>query len=1001
MKKIIVIAGIASSMQIVSAQRSINNEIPHRLFEEGKGMFNGNNYVGTENTLYDYIDIAKNSDLILDAEYMLAASAYFRGEDKATLLLRNYLDMHPDTYHRNNICFYLGSIYFSQQDWNSASYWLKQSKIEYLSVSDQEDYTFRIAYTDLMMGNKTEARNKFEILASKSSKYGLPSTYYIAYIDLYSNKYDRALTLFETLKKYPQYRELSMFFIAEGLFLKNDVSGAISAGNVYLTNYPNSNITNSSEVNRILGNCYFREGDINNSILFYEKYLSTSSSPIEEDMYQLGVAYTEKKEYAKSIKPLQLATSTHNQLGQASYMLLGQNYLKLHDNQNALMAFEAASREKFDPSISEAALYNYALLIHQTSFSLFDESVNVLQRFLSMYPKSRYTDEINKQLASTLLSTNNYRAALDIIDNMHSSNTQILKAKQSILFQLGAESYINNNYPTAIFYFDACIGMPNYDIASKIQAYYWRGEIFYRDKNYKNAITNYKDFLSNANISTDNYGNALYNLGYSYFKLKDYNNALTYFKSYATQERNRNNLLYADALNRIGDCYLFDRNFDGASQYYTQSAAIGNSQSAEYADFQKAFILGLQRNHSSKIAALDNMMMKYPSSIYYPDAMFEKAKSMVMLGQESAAIPILTKLMNEKPNAGIAPQAGILLGQSYYNTNNTNGAINIYKTVAKNYKNTDEARIAVQSLEGIYRDINDINSYVKFANSLGGNMLVTASRQDSLTYLAAENIAMKGNVTETIRVMNSYLQNYPKGQFIGDAYFQLSLIDYNKKNYDAALVGFYKTIDSSSARNLNKALIYAADIENSKGNTQKANTLYRKLDINATNSEEKNIAQAGILRSANTMNNTQEVIRIANQLISNDKTSPEIRNEAYLYRAKAYLKTADTTKAIADLSKIASDTRNIYGAEAQYLLAQIYFDQKKYKQAENQVQSFIKMGTPHPYWMARALLVLADSYVAQNDQFSAKQYLESLKANYTGTEKDIFSMIDAKLKAIK
>lgn len=999
MKKIIVIAGIASSLQIAHAQRSISNEIPHRLFSQGKEMFESYNYVGAENTLNEYLKIGSDNDLKLEADYMIAASAYFRGEDKAVALLRDYLDTHPETYHRNSICFYLGSLFFANKDWSKALYWFEQVNAEYLPINDKEDYIYRNAFSKLELGHKNEAKSLFEKLASTNSKYKEASRYYIAYIDLYNKDYDKALNVFEELKGNPEYKEQSMFFITQGLFLKNNLEGAINNGNKYLSDYPNT--ANAIEIDRILGSSYFRLGKTNEAINYYEQYLASTDKPFQEDMYQLGVAYTDKKEYAKSIRPLQLATSSDSQLGQASYMLLGQNYLKINDNRNALMAFEAASRLKFDPSISEAALYNYALLIRKTSFSLFDESVNVLQRFLKEYPNSRYTDEINKQLASTLLSTNNYQAALTIIDNMNSSNTQILKAKQSILFQLGVENYINGNYPQARAYFDACIGMSNYDAASKTQAYFWKGESYYREQNYRNAIVNYKEFLSKASNNSENYTTALYNLGYAYFDLKDYNNALVYFKQYIGQERYKQNLTYADALNRIGDCYLFNRNFTEAGQYYTQSAAIGNSQSSEYADFQKAFILGLQGNYSNKIASLDNMMMKYPSSVYYPDAMFEKARSLVMLGQETAAIPVLTKLLNEKPNAGVSAQAGILLAQSYYNTNNTNGAIEIYKSIAQNYKNTEEAKVAVQSLEGIYRDINDINSYVSFANSLGGNMAVSATRQDSLTYLAAENVAMKGNISETTKAMNQYLQSYPTGHFAGDAHFQLGVVAYDNKNYDVALKEFTGTINSGNTHNLNKALIYAANIEMSKGNAKNANTFYKKLQQTATNSEDMNIAQLGILRSANQLNNTQEVISIANQLITNEKTSPETRNEAYLNRAKAYLKASDTNKAISDLTKIASDTRNSYGAEAQYLLAQIYFDQKNYKKAESQVQSFIKQGTPHAYWMARALIVLADSYIAQNDPFSAKQYLESLKANYTGNEQDIYTMIDVRLKSIK
>ena len=47
--------------------------------------------------------------------------------------------------------------------------------------------------------------------------------------------------------------------------------------------------------------------------------------------------------------------------------------------------------------------------------------------------------------------------------------------------------------------------------------------------------------------------------------------------------------------------------------------------------------------------------------------------------------------------------------------------------------------------------------------------------------------------------------------------------------------------------------------------------------------------------------------------------------------------------------------------------------------------------------MARALIVLSDTYLAKGDEFQAKQYLESLRNNYKGTEADIQQMINARL----
>lgn len=991
---------IASPISIYTAyaQKGMTYQIPDKLFVEGKEMFVDKNYVGAQNTLNEYKRTATDKSMIAEADYMIAAASYFRGKENSIELLHDHLEAYPETYHKNDIAFYIGSSYFGKKDWSKSLYWFNQADVAYLTYADQEDYTFRSGYANLQQGNSDLAYRQFDLLSKNSNKYYETAAYYKAYIDFQEGRYDNALAVFDKLKNNPTYSEQSLFFITQGLFLKNDLSSAISAGKDYLNKFPNNK--NSVEIYRILGNSYYRQNDMQQSIDNYEKYMSMTGKPIREDAFQLGTAYSQRGLPQQAINALQHAASKEDKLGQAAYMLLGQNYLKLNDNTNALMAFDAASRVKFDPSISEVALYNYAMLVHKTSLSLFDQSITVLQRFLDEYPNSRYTNEINNQLASTLLSTKNYEAALNVINKMRSPGRQILEAKQIILFQLGAQDFIDENYGEAIQRFNACIDMGEYDVKSRNESYFWRGETYYRIQNYTSATNDYQAYISRSNSYAENYTNALYNMGYSQFNLRQYNNALATFNKYISQERDRQKLTYSDALNRVGDCYLYNRRFADAERVYAQ-AATANNQGAEYADLQRAFVLGLQQNYNGKVAALDAMIRKYPNSQYLDNALYEKSRALVMLGREQEAIRVLDQLLRDYPNSGIAPQAGVLLGQSYHNTNNTSGAISAYKKVIESYKNTEEARMAIQSLEGIYRDINDVSSYANYVNSLGSGIVVTASRQDSLTYLAAENVYMKGRTSEAVNAMNKYLQTYPNGQFAGDAHFFIGLAAYEKKDYNNALSQFNHTANSAGSKNLNKALSLIGEIEYSNGNIQAAYNAYKQLDRVAISAEDRSIAQSGILRTANELNNNTDVISVATQLLSTDKTSPEIKNQAFLYRGKAYLNISETNKAIADLQKAAADTRSIYGAEAQYLLAETYYQNKSYDNAEKQVSAFMEQNTPHAYWMARAIIVLSDTYLAKGDSFQAKQYLESLKANYTGNEADISSMIDNRLEALK
>ena len=146
------------------------------------------------------------------------------------------------------------------------------------------------------------------------------------------------------------------------------------------------------------------------------------------------------------------------------------------------------------------------------------------------------------------------------------------------------------------------------------------------------------------------------------------------------------------------------------------------------------------------------------------------------------------------------------------------------------------------------------------------------------------------------------------------------------------------------------------------------------------------------------LNNYHETARAVDLLLGNKNLSPETLTEAYYLRGKAYQQVHEADKAMADFMVIAKDTRSVYGAEAQYQLAQTYYNWKSYDKAEAQVKEFMQKATPHQYWLARALIVLSDTYTAKGDKFQARQYIESLKANYKGNEADIQQMIDERLK---
>ena len=86
-----------------------------------------------------------------------------------------------------------------------------------------------------------------------------------------------------------------------------------------------------------------------------------------------------------------------------------------------------------------------------------------------------------------------------------------------------------------------------------------------------------------------------------------------------------------------------------------------------YAAYQRAFVMGLQRNYQGKITALDNLMRSYPNSQYIDDALYEKSRALTMLNREQKPSRYYKSLYpTSQKSAGRSGR--VQLGQLYYNS---------------------------------------------------------------------------------------------------------------------------------------------------------------------------------------------------------------------------------------------------------------------------------------------------------------------------------------------
>jgi hypothetical protein len=197
-----------------------------------------------------------------------------------------------------------------------------------------------------------------------------------------------------------------------------------------------------------------------------------------------------------------------------------------------------------------------------------------------------------------------------------------------------------------------------------------------------------------------------------------------------------------------------------------------------------------------------------------------------------------------------------------------------------------------------------------------------------------------------------------------------------------------------------EALVMCADMAYQGKEYARALELYKQLKVKASTPENLRLAATGMLRSAALSGMGEEVILVATEIVKDAKVAPELVNEARHYRSKALVEANRVQDAWEDWKVLAQDTRNVYGAEAKYRLAQQLYDAGRFNEVEKEIFEFVDASTPHMYWLARSFILLSDTYVKLDRKLEARQYLLSLEQNYQADD-DIAEMIKSRLEKMK
>ncbi len=983
----------------VFAQNTLNNTDVSIHFRNGQEHFESKNYEAarTEFNLFlnsDKAILEKEGGNKVWAEYYLVMCSLYLQYSETELLANRFVRNYPEHPVAGNLFKEIGNYFFEQGDFARAVDYLKKSP------KSDESAQYRLAISHFSLQDYSEALVIFDAIKGGSSDFAVSSSYYAGIINFRAAKYQEAIPDFKKAEQSATYRSEIPGWLAHSYYRQGKFAEMLAYTEPLLREKNSGR--KLEDVALLTAEVYFQQANYEKASNYYTIYKNyKSQGMLPAVAYRYGYSLYKTDQFTPASEQLKNVAAVKDTLGQYAAFILGICYLKANNPNYALGAFDQARKSNYNKSVTEDSDFNHAKVLLDLNRG--NEAIKAFEGFLSKYPDSKYEDEANELVSEAYLSSNNYQAALAYIEGLKRRSTRTNSAYQRIAFNQAVKMYNDERYIDAIPYFDKSLTTP-INPETKYAASYWKAEALSAQKKYSEAMPMYQAIISSVDNTTANLfelqNRSRYALAYSYYNTKDYTKANQLFREYADRMKSSgDSQAYQDAVVRLGDTYFAAKNYDQALKYYDQAIAA-NKSDKDYATFQKGLVLVLKGNEAEAKSAFQKVQRDFPQSLFVDNAIYQEANLDFAAGRYIPAITGFTKLLNDKPQSVLVPAALLKRAGAFQNTANHEGAIADYRAILKNYPTESQSKDA---LAGIQEELNEVGRPEEFTQIL--NDYQRANPTDNsilgLEYETAKSVYYAEKYEKAIVALSDYIrknptsvESYEAKYLVAESYFKLG-------DKPQALTYYYQVIRDRKYKSVNKAILKAAEIEFGSGNLKAAIGNYRNLLTNASDKKDQQTALIGLMESYYQTTKTDSTLYFAKEVANSGDVVLGAKSKAMLYTGKIYMAKNDYPKAFEAFNQTIAISKDDFGAEAQYLITQILYNQKKYKESSDIIMAKFRneFADADDKIVGKAFLLLADDFLGLDNMVQARATLNSIIENHP--DKNIVAEAKVKLKAIE
>ena len=153
---------------------------------------------------------------------------------------------------------------------------------------------------------------------------------------------------------------------------------------------------------------------------------------------------------------------------------------------------------------------------------------------------------------------------------------------------------------------------------------------------------------------------------------------------------------------------------------------------------------------------------------------------------------------------------------------------------------------------------------------------------------------------------------------------------------------------------------------------------YEKLDQIASKPTEILNAKIGLMRCSFLTDNFEKAALASKAVLETTSINNQQRTEAEYAKGISNYRLSKYELAKPSLEWLVKNTTSAMGSEAKFTLAEMYYKQAQYPQADVEIKALLKMKPSYNFWVAKGLLLQVRIQIINDELFQAETTLKSV-----------------------